>query len=479
MFRLVIFCLIFVGCSSTHRVADNVRAQRNLASFSSFALPRATDRNIKKASIALIEPKGNVIFFFKLNDNIIIKQCEPYSVVQMQEDCTPINGTHAVEVPVEQFKKRLKDSLYMQNFPLVSAYERSKLNKYKEAINNQDQRFNLVQLQKEKDKILRFINFYCGTVSVKNDCAAQNMDVEEFKTLVEKIDRASPGEEFISSMNESIDKLVDNVIGKEEITNYKFSDASDSIAYQILRSYLSQNNLEMGTFLIPAGSFTVGSPKTELGRRNNENQFDVTILKAFEMGSTAVTQYQWWSIMGTNPSYFSKPKNCPETYAVRDGVGICPSLPVETVSWNQVQDFITKLNSQDLKYQYRLPSDEEWESAARGGTQTAYFFGDDRSKLDQYAWYNANSDNHTHPVAKKDNNPFGMFDIYGNVAQWTQTVRPKVIAPEKEKDIVYTTGTRGGSYQDAALDLRSAAISSKPPNYYYPTVGFRLIRSRI
>lgn len=149
---------------------------------------------------------------------------------------------------------------------------------------------------------------------------------------------------------------------------------------------------------------------------------------------------------------------------------------------------------------YRLPTEAEWEYAARAGSETSYFFGNDSGQLNRYAWYAGNSGDKTHPVGGKLANPFGLFDIYGNVAEWTYDqyvedqysrtsaiVKNPVATPEK----LYPHVIRGGSYSDPAEHLRSAARLASDPewkqldpqipksNWWFPEapfIGFRLVR---
>ncbi len=146
-------------------------------------------------------------------------------------------------------------------------------------------------------------------------------------------------------------------------------------------------------------TFMMGSPKSESGRDSNEGpQHQVTISKAFELQTTEVTQSQWQAVMGSTPSDFKG-----------------PDLPVEQVSWDDAQAFISKLNALGDGYRYRLPTEAEWEYAARAGT-TGPYAGD----LDAMAWYSQNSGNKTHPVGTKAPNAWGLYDMHGNVWEWTQ-----------------------------------------------------------
>jgi formylglycine-generating enzyme required for sulfatase activity/serine/threonine protein kinase len=202
--------------------------------------------------------------------------------------------------------------------------------------------------------------------------------------------------------------------------------------------------------LIPAGTFTMGSPQSEPGRDNDETQHRVTISSAYYLQTTEVTQGQWKKVMGSNPSKF---KNCGD------------DCPVEQVSWSDVQVFIRKLNSQEGTDKYRLPTEAEWEYACRAGTTTAYSFGDNESDLGDYGWYHGNSGNRTHPVGQKRPNPWGLYDVHGNVWEWTQT--------EEGSRRVF----RGGSWPYNAGHCHSAFRYVSVPGVRFNTLGFRLLRT--
>ncbi|MDY9926773.1 formylglycine-generating enzyme family protein [Methanosarcina sp.] len=169
-----------------------------------------------------------------------------------------------------------------------------------------------------------------------------------------------------------------------------------------------RNSIGMEFVLIPSGEFDMGSPSREKRRKLWESPVHrVTIKKPFYMGRYPVTQEQWSKVVGINPSYFRGEKH-----------------PVEAVSWEEAQVFIRKLNALENNSEknsvYRLPTEAEWEYVARAGTSTSSFFGDDESKLTEYAWFLKNSGLETHPVGLKKPNPWGLYDIYGNVGEWVQ-----------------------------------------------------------
>jgi formylglycine-generating enzyme required for sulfatase activity len=163
------------------------------------------------------------------------------------------------------------------------------------------------------------------------------------------------------------------------------------------------NIIGMEFVLIPAGSFTMGDDG-ESADDDEKPRHRVTISQPFYLGKYEVTQMQWAVVMGNNPSRFKELSN-----------------PVENVSWNDVQEFIRRLNQMLLgARKYRLPTEAEWEYAARAGTTSAYSFGDDAGNLYRYAWYKGNSEDKTHPVGQRDPNAWGLHDMHGNVWEWVE-----------------------------------------------------------
>lgn len=159
----------------------------------------------------------------------------------------------------------------------------------------------------------------------------------------------------------------------------------------------------------------------------------------YEMQVTPVTQYQWEKIMGNNPSYFKdKPNN-----------------PVEAVSYDNVQTFISILNFKDKKYSYRLPTEQEWEHCAK-------------SCVDGEGWHWENSNNSTQPVAKLKPNKLGFYDMLGNVWEWTDSLY--------DSSGSYC-GMRGGGWYDFPQFLRPANRYDVNPGYCNSDVGFRLVRT--
>jgi formylglycine-generating enzyme required for sulfatase activity len=225
----------------------------------------------------------------------------------------------------------------------------------------------------------------------------------------------------------------------------------------IIVDELEKRRQEDGFVLIAAGEFMMGGNKYP----DEKPVHQVQISKAFEIGKYQVTQALWEAMMNGNPSRFKG-----------------ANLPVETVSWDDAQEFIKKLNAKNDGYIYRLPTEAEWEYACRAGTT-----GDYAGNLGELGWYDENSDGRTHPVGEKKANDWGLYDMHGNVSEWCMdwynksyyTNSPEV-APQGP-----ASGTghvfRGGSWDSKAKYCRSALRAIATPDFRFFRIGFRLVRT--
>jgi len=195
-------------------------------------------------------------------------------------------------------------------------------------------------------------------------------------------------------------------------------------------------------------------------------QHRVVISRPFYVQATEVTQAQFFKIMGKNPSHHQG----------------CDQCPVEQVSGEDARKFIRRLNAREKTDKYRLPTEAEWEYACRAGTTTTYYFGNVPGPLGAYAWYAANSGNRTHPVAQKRPNPWGLFDLYGNVWEWCRDgYLGNYYAESPSRDPRGPgTGTwqvvRGGSCFNNPRLLRSALRGGTSPRHRFSNLGFRVVR---
>ena len=238
------------------------------------------------------------------------------------------------------------------------------------------------------------------------------------------------------------------------------------------------NSIAMELVEIPAGSFLMGladpwdvveemdEPDPE--RFNDEMpQHKVEISQSFYLATTEVTQEQWFEVMGTRPG--------PEENWQGEN---WKNLPVIAVSWFMAQKFIDKLNTHDEQMNYRLPTEAEWEYAARAGNNDLRPVA--LSELENYAWFIHNSDDHAHPVATKSPNAWGLYDMLGNVWEWVddyysastyaQQARLDPQGPESGKSKV----RRGGSYHCPLFQVRPAYRAANPPKKRFAVFGFRV-----
>ncbi len=227
--------------------------------------------------------------------------------------------------------------------------------------------------------------------------------------------------------------------------------------------------------VIPAGSFLMGSPpdpepdpfsneKPEANGQPREKPQHRVQIQSFAIGKYEVTQEQWFAVMGSNPS-----SNKGRT------------LPVENVSWYKAELFVQKL-SQKTGKKYRLPSEAEWEYAARGGSTTTYPWGNGDSELHVYAWFTAIA-NATNPVGLKTPNQFGLFDMMGNVWEWTQDCWNRNYEGAPTGGSAWTLGDcsqrvlRGGSWNYYPEYLRSAFRYRYTTSVQFSYIGFRVART--
>jgi formylglycine-generating enzyme required for sulfatase activity len=235
-----------------------------------------------------------------------------------------------------------------------------------------------------------------------------------------------------------------------------------------------KNSLGMEFMGIPAGTFMMGSPTSETDRSSDEVQHQVTISKGYWMGKYEVTQAEWKAVMGNNPSYF---KNCPR-------------CPVESVSWEEVQEFIKKLNEKG-EGTYRLPTEAEWEYAARAGTTSAFGIGDGKNLSSKEANFDGNYPygnttkgkwlEKTIPVGSYQANAYGLYDMHGNVWEWCNDWYGEYpnsgVTDPKGPSAGSSRVNRGGGWFSDGGNLRSADRDYNSPSNRYNNLGFRLIRS--
>jgi formylglycine-generating enzyme required for sulfatase activity len=214
-----------------------------------------------------------------------------------------------------------------------------------------------------------------------------------------------------------------------------------------------------GLTMIPVagGTYTMGSPATESNRSDDECQHSVTV-DNFAMGQYEVTQADWQEVMGTDPSRFK-------------GCGECP---VEQVSWNDIQEFIKAAN-QKYGRNYRLPTEAEWEYAARGGKKSQGYLYSGGQTLNEVAWCSSNSDSHTHEVGTKKANELGLYDMSGNVWEWCSDEWAPYPGCSEPKEVERSVRVlRGGSWNYYDVYCRVAYRFRSNDSSRFNFLGFRL-----
>lgn len=239
------------------------------------------------------------------------------------------------------------------------------------------------------------------------------------------------------------------------------------------RNREKSNSLGMEFVLVEEGEFMMGAvPQDEHAGDREKPQHLVRITSPFYIGKYPVTQEEWQKLMGKNPSKFQDAGR---------------RAPVESVSWPDSQEFIKKLSKKDGKL-YRLPTEAEWEYAARGGGSRnsptippIYTYGNDGSRLGDYAWFEDNSIGTTHPVGQKKPNILGLYDMMGNVWEWCEDrYGGESYRQSQENDPGGATGggyrvLRGGSWGSSARAIRLSFRYGINPDTKNHNIGFRLV----
>ncbi len=239
-----------------------------------------------------------------------------------------------------------------------------------------------------------------------------------------------------------------------------------------IETVMLANGVEMKFVYINAGTFTMGTNNASPGEGPAH---EVTLTQDFEIGQTEVTQAQWYALMKNDPRTWlhnpSRTKNCPQ-------------CPVDMVAWIDVVEFIKKLNELNDGYNYRLPTEAEWEYACRAGTTTTWSFGNDARLLDQYAWQRDTQTGKNRPVATKKPNPWGLYDMHGNVAEWVQDYQSRYTIDAVTDPTGPATGSDPKFDHLASRVIRGAFTQSYSRSTYVggerlDWFGFRVVRQSV
>ncbi len=440
----------------------------------------------KISSVALATGNNEIIFFKKDNSSnlIQIKMCSRGENIQKNRDCKIAKNTSEIKVSADTLKRHLMTAFAMSPQPKQGLTQ--KLQRYWQMKTLGEAPSNIELNMREVEKIESLLAEVCGAqYTLESACAKEHTDVQKLIQLRQRLSANKEDVEAIESINSVMEQIIDRLILTPEV--HFISPNSSGFVYSILSSYIRPQQARFD--FVKVKPATVEMRDLRYQGKNRVRSTSVQITEEFEIGKTEVTQFQWFAIMGFNPSFFKKPDDCPESYV--EGIGtplkssICSDLPVENVSWKQAQTFIEKLNRQDPTYNYRLPTEAEWVLASSDNKNELHFFGADLSLLSNYAWYAANSSLKTHPVARREPNQLGLYDVYGNVAEWIQdsfdelpaTAANDYVAKENDQN-QFLKVVRGGHY---GLDASMTNSALRFNNYSFEPmkeVGLRLVRTK-
>jgi formylglycine-generating enzyme required for sulfatase activity len=268
------------------------------------------------------------------------------------------------------------------------------------------------------------------------------------------------GKSWIGPLTRVTGDVGKNVSSGNKSIRWQVLEEQDQLVGSNIRFKVTASGkvLEPEMIFVKGGVFQMGSNAGD----PDERPVHTVILSDYKIGKYEVTQAHWKAVMGNSPSYFKGCDNC----------------PVEQVSWNDVQDFISRLNKQTGKH-YRLPTEAEWEYAARGGSQSRNCSYSGSNDIVSVAFYDRNSQSKTHAVGSKQPNELGIYDMSGNVWEWcSDRFGPydaySVTNPEGA-DSGHTRVYRGGSLNNGAEQCRPSLRYKYYPDYRHAALGFRLV----
>ena len=322
-----------------------------------------------------------------------------------------------------------------------------------------------VQILKVKQETVRF-----SVLSNKQLRKDKTIHLNEYK----KNDEI----EVVFDLNGDSEDILHFLIDGQEVKQKNFSD--ETIDFNV-------KGVSFKMVRVEHGSFMMGAVNSNLDERPMHR---VTLTSDYYIGETQVTQALWEAVMGDNPSYS---EGDDPLEILREIVGGSSNssyfrggdLPVESVSWDVCQEFIKKLNQKLSKqlagWRFELPTEAEWEYAARGGNKSNGFEFAGSNNIDYVAWYKGNSNSHTHPVKTKRPNVLGLYDMSGNVMEWCSDWHNDVYyhvspssnppGPNWGKERVL----RGGSFANDSKFCRISCRAHNFPDYREKFIGFRLV----
>lgn len=245
----------------------------------------------------------------------------------------------------------------------------------------------------------------------------------------------------------------------DSIVTYNYDDVIEDEVGE--NRTFTVNGVSFTMVAVKGGTFTMGATSEQTGAKSDESPTHLVTLSDYYIGETEVTQELWQAVMGSNPSDFTGNLQ----------------RPVERVSWNDCQTFITKLNALTGET-FSLPTEAEWEYAARGGNKAQGYLYSGSNTISDVAWYTSNSSNTTHPVKTKQPNELGIYDMSGNVWEWCSDWDGSYSSSAQTDPVGPSSGSnrvlRGGSWNHSATCCRVAYRNANTPTFVYYSYGLRL-----
>ncbi len=338
----------------------------------------------------------------------------------------------------------------------------------------------LIQEKERKKKHLEVWKGYC-------ERGKQQGNDEQFKKLQsnisdlnDKLKESEKQRKELEVLKDKVEKLESQVESKKKELAYRdlqlkesekqrrnlelqLSHLTDNPSHQGKDSILEiklDDNVKFKMIHVEGGTFMMGANEENSEASDDERPAHKVTLSSYSIGETAVTQALWEAVMGNNPSHFKG-----------------ADRPVERVSWKDCQEFIRKLNEKTNR-KFRLPTEAEWEFAARGGNKSKGFKYAGSNNIVSVAWYDGNSGNETHPVAQKQPNELGLFDMSGNVYEWCQDWYGEYSNNSQTNPTGPEGGNyrmrRGGSWYNRAGFCRTSFRNYSTPSYRDDFLGLRL-----
>ena len=290
--------------------------------------------------------------------------------------------------------------------------------------------------------------------------AGQNITCKGSESQLKSFNIESAAEKFGLPMDHITNHYTNKPLSKISAKNFCKPSKSNNGTQAVKKCKVK--GVEFSMVKVNGGTFTMGATKNQGSNNSNQQPTHKVTLSTYYMGQTEVTQELWQAVMGNNPSKFKGSK-----------------LPVECVSWNDCQQFIKKLNKlTGLKF--RLPTEAEWEFAARGGTASKGYKFAGSNNANAVAWHQGNSGNKTHNVGTKSANELGLYDMSGNVWEWCQDWFGSYSSSAQNNPKGPSSGTdhlnRGGGWcHDSIFSAVFFRGSSGKPDRKVDNLGFRLV----